>query len=413
MDTPALAAASSANQLDVVDLIKRLLRARSDTPPGDTNGPADVILSAVEGIAGIERERIPGADHVANVVLRVSGGRPGKRLVFNGHLDTYPLGSGWTADPDGEERDGKLYGLGVSDMKGGVAAIVVALARLAAKRDTLAGEVVATFAGDEETMGVLGTKLLLDSIPYARGDAMISADVGSPSVLRFGEKGMIWLTLKAAGKAAHAAHVHHGDSAIEKLVDVIHHLKALRDLPVHAPDAVTRAIAESAQFSEALSGAGESHTLGHVTITFGTIRGGRLSNLIADEAEATADIRIPVGVTVAEVEAEIGRIVAASPGVAVEITRRYEPNWTAPDHLIVEAVSAACEAVLGERPVRTMRVGASDARHYRYAGVPTVTCGLTPNNMGAGDEYINLDELYRLVDALALSAELFLSHVSA
>lgn len=399
--------------LDVVDLTKRLLRARSETPPGDTNGPADVILAAVEGVDGIEAERIQSADHVANVVLRVRGGRPGKRLVFNGHLDTYPLGGGWTADPDGEERDGKLYGLGVSDMKGGVAAIVVALARLAGKRETLSGEVVATFAGDEETMGVLGTKLLIDTLSHTRGDAMISADVGSPGVLRFGEKGMIWLNLTAKGRAAHAAHVHRGDSAIEKLVDAIQGLKALRDIAVQAPDEVTSAIAASAEVSEALSGAGESHTLGHVTVTFGTIRGGRLSNLIADQAEATADVRLPVGVTVAEVEEEIHRIVGAIPGVSIEITRRYEPNWTMPDHPVVDAVSAACEAVLGTRPVRTMRVGASDARHYRYAGVPTVTCGLTPNNMGGADEHVGLDELHRLVDALALSAELFLEQAAA
>jgi succinyl-diaminopimelate desuccinylase len=402
------AACLPSDPLNVVELTKRLLRARSETPPGDTNGPADVIASAVEQIDGVEVERIRGADHVANLILRVRGGRPGKRLVFNGHLDTYPLGSGWTTDPDGEERDGKLYGLGVSDMKGGVAAIVVALARLAAKREQLAGEIVATFAGDEETMGVLGTKLLLDNVPYARGDAMISADVGSPGVLRFGEKGMIWLTLKATGKAAHAAHVHHGDSAIEKLVDVIQRLKALRDLPVNAPEEVTRAIVESAPVSEALSGAGESHTLGHVTVTFSTIRGGRLSNLIPDEAEATADIRLPVGISVAQVEDEIRRIVTV-PDIAVEYIRRYEPNWTAPDDPVVEAVSAACVAVLGERPARTMRVGASDARHYRYASIPTVTCGLTPNNMGSADEHVDLRELQAIASILEESAEIYLS----
>lgn len=407
------AIASASAVIDVVDLTKRLLRARSETPPGDTNGPADVILAAVAGVDGIEAERVQSAEHVANVVLRVRGGRPGQRLVFNGHLDTYPLGAGWTTDPNGEERDGKLYGLGVSDMKGGVAAIIVALARLAEKRETLAGEVVATFAGDEETMGVLGTKLLIDTMPHARGDAMISADVGSPGVLRFGEKGMIWLNLKARGRAAHAAHVHRGDSAIEKLVDAIQGLKALRDIAVQAPDEVTHAIAASVEFSEALSGAGESHTLGHVTVTFGTIRGGRLSNLIADEAEATADVRLPAGVTVADVEAEILRITGAIPGVSVEITRRYEPNWTAPDHPVVDAVSAACEAVLGTRPVRTMRVGASDARHYRYAGIPTVTCGLTPNNMGAAEEHVSLRELRDLAEVLVLAAEAFLTKPAA
>jgi succinyl-diaminopimelate desuccinylase len=64
---------------------------------------------------------------------------------------------------------------------------------------------------------------------------MISADTGSPHVLRFGEKGMIWLRLDATGKSAHAAHVHKGDSAIEKLLDAIQELKSVRDYPVPHP----------------------------------------------------------------------------------------------------------------------------------------------------------------------------------
>lgn len=400
-----LAQAARADGDSLVAIALRLLARRSETPPGDTNAIADEVVAILADTPSIEVERHRGADHVMNLVMRLSGGQPGRRLILNGHLDTFPLGSraAWSASPDGEVRDGRLYGLGISDMKGGLAAILFALIHLAAHREALQGEVVATFAGDEETMGVLGSKLLLDTVPHARGDAMISADAGSPRVLRFGEKGLIWLKLVAKGRSAHAAHVHRGDSAIEKLVDAIAALRAVRDLPVDAPPRVLDAIAASSSVSEVLSGAGESDVLRRVTITFGTISGGRLPNLIADQAEATADVRLPVGITVAEVEREIVRL-AALHDVSVEITRRYEPSWTDPDHAIIGLLSANCAALLGTVPAVTMRVGASDARHYRGAGVPTVVCGPTAYNMGGADEHVVVDELVALGAIFALTA---------
>jgi succinyl-diaminopimelate desuccinylase len=63
------------------------------------------------------------------------------------------------------------------------------------------GEIVGTFVGDEETMGVLGSQYLLDNVPHAKGDAMISGDVGSPHILRFGEKGMIWANVTATAQS--------------------------------------------------------------------------------------------------------------------------------------------------------------------------------------------------------------------
>lgn len=400
-----LAQAAREDGDSLIAITRRLLATRSETPPGDTNAMADAVAAILADVPVIEIERHPGADHVMNLVMRLRGGKPGRRLIFNGHMDTFPLGNRaeWSADPDGEVRDGKLYGLGVSDMKGGLAAILFAMRHLAAHRDALHGEVVATFAGDEETMGVLGSRLLLDTVPQARGDAMISADAGSPRVLRFGEKGMIWLKLSAKGKAAHAAHVHRGESAIEKLVDAIAALRAIRTLPVDAPPAVLHAIAASSEASEALSGAGESDVLRHVTITFGTISGGRLSNLIADHAEATADVRLPVGTSVAQVEAEIVRL-AARHDVSVEITRRYEPSWTDPSHGVIGLLSANVAAILGITPAVNMRVGASDARHYRGAGVPTVVCGPTSYNMGAADEHVVIAELVALGEIFTVTA---------
>ncbi|WP_250866681.1 M20/M25/M40 family metallo-hydrolase [Caballeronia sp. INSB1] len=401
----ALARAVAASSQEVVDLARALVAEPSPYPPGDTHAVARRIEAKLAG-SGVEITRYGTLPHVMNLVVRVRGARPGRRLVFNGHLDTFPLvdADRWSADPNGEARDGKLYGLGVSDMKGGIAAIVFALRHLAALRDTLPGEVVATFVGDEESMGTEGAGHLLKHVPEASGDAMISADTGSPAVLRFGEKGMIWLRLDASGKSAHAAHVHRGISAIERLLDAIQDLRTLRDHPVDAPADVLAAIENAGPASEELSGRGESDVLRRVTVTFGTVQGGRLSNLVADHACATADIRLPVGVSVAQIEARINAILARHEGVSVEITRRYEPNWTSPDHEIVQRVRRNCAARLGIEPVVNMRVGASDARHYRMHGVPTVVCGLTAHNMGSFDEHVHIDELRALGEIYALTA---------
>ena len=179
--------------------------------------------------------------------------------MFNGHLDTFPVGdiSAWTVEPfGGIERRGRLYGRGVSDMKAGMACSLLAVELLAACRDGWSGEVVIALAGDEESMGTRGTALLLETVPHARGDAMICGDAGSPHVLRFGEKGFVWLDVAATGRAAHGAHVHRGENAIERLVKAMRCLLTLRDHRVLVPDAVAKAMREAREVSEAISGIG-------------------------------------------------------------------------------------------------------------------------------------------------------------
>ncbi|MDR7147739.1 M20/M25/M40 family metallo-hydrolase [Rhizobium sp. BE258] len=407
----ALSRLARQNRQSVIDHTLELLARPSDNPPGDTRSVADYLVNVLEQIPGVTVERHETAPLIQNVVAHVSGRGPGKRLIFNGHLDTFPMGdrSAWTRNPKGEVFDGKIFGLGVSDMKGGLAACLFAFENMAASRDDWAGEVVLTFAGDEETMGVLGSKFLIENVPHARGDAVICADVGSPAVLRIGEKGLLWLKISATGKTAHAAHVHRGDSAIEKLLVMLSHVKALTAMRPKGRDDVEKIVRKAAHISEAFSGAGESDVLLSLTATIGTISGGRLSNLIADHAEATADIRIPLGISTDEVLTALNAAVADLQGVKIEVVRRYEASWTDPQHPLVKTLTrAACE-VLRIDPVVNMRVGASDSRLHRAAGMATVVCGLTPNNMGSADEYVDVDELTGLGELLTLAAYDFLT----
>jgi acetylornithine deacetylase/succinyl-diaminopimelate desuccinylase-like protein len=195
------------NRQAVLDYTLRLVRIESQQPEGDVRKMADEVAALAAEIPGAEIERYVSEEPVHNLVIRLRGNRPGKRLIFNGHMDTFPAGdlAGWARDPKGE------------------------------------------------------------------------VDGGSPHILRFGEKGMIWATVTAKGKSTHAAHVHRGESAIEKLTLVMENFKSLRQFPVDtAGDNVVPLIDHWSEKSESLSGAGETHVLKNVTITFGTMNGGRL-----------------------------------------------------------------------------------------------------------------------------------------
>ncbi len=225
-------------------------------------------------------EIVEPAPRVKSLIGRIKATRPGRRLIFNGHLDTFPILEElpWTVPPlGGVLKDGKLFGRGVSDMKGGLACSLLAATLLAEHRDAWAGEIVLTLAGDEENMGSLGTGWMLEHRPHTKGDANICGDVGSPRVVRFGEKGLMWVEVEATGSPAHGAHVHRGTNAIDRLRGALDRLKNLEALPFRAPPVVTQAIAKARQVSESLSGAGESETLQRVTVNIGTIEGRHLA----------------------------------------------------------------------------------------------------------------------------------------
>ena len=391
---------------------RRLVAVASPNPPSDTHEVAAVAEALLREIPGMEVERIEPEPRVVSLVGRLKGSRPGRRLIFNGHLDTFPLLEElpWTVPPlGGVLKDGRLYGRGVCDMKGGMACSLLAAALLARHRDAWAGEIVLTLAGDEENMGSLGTGYMMKHVPHALGDANICGDVGSPRVVRFGEKGLIWVEVEATGSAAHGAHVHRGTNAIDRLRTALDRLKDLEDVPFQAPPVVTEAIARAKPISESLSGTGEAETLQRVTVNIGTIEGGTSPNLVPTHAIARADIRLPVGITTDILVARLDEWLAPLEGVRWRAIRRFEPSFTPPGHEIVQRTARVAAEVLGEAPAVNMRVGGSDSRWYRQYGVPTVVLGLTPFNMGGADEYVLVDELVAVAKIHTLVAYDFLS----
>jgi acetylornithine deacetylase/succinyl-diaminopimelate desuccinylase-like protein len=391
------------------DLILRtaqaLMAIPSETPPSDTRAVADEAARILAAIPGLETTRHVRREPVHNLVSVLKGARPGRRIVLSGHLDTYPPGdpARWTTPPyQPAVRNGHLYGRGAADMKGGIAAAIAVLASLAARRDW-AGEVVLALAGDEESMGRDGSLFLLETVPAVRGDMCIVTDAGSPAVIRFGEKGMVWLTLRAEGKAAHGAHVHRGINAAEAVMEAARRILSLRDRPVSLPPEVTAAIAAAKPVSEPLGGAGEAATLSAITVNLGRIVAGTSLNLVPDVAEAGCDIRLPPGTTTAEIIDAAQAAIDALPGVTMTVDVAWEPTVTPPDHALFAALARAAAPTIGQAPVLNMRVGASDARLFRLFGIPTAVFGPTPHGMGGGDESVELAELFAVADALEVA----------
>ena len=397
----------------LVEICSKLVRIPSETPPSDTREIAKVAGNILSQIDGVEVSYHTLEDPIGNVVARVKGKGAGKRLVFNGHLDTFLVGdkSRWTVDPFGAEcKDGRIYGRGVADMKGGIACSMLAFMLLAGCRDAWSGELVIALAGDEEVMGPRGTLFLLDKVPFVLGDAAILGDIGTSKILRFGERGAIWFELTAVGKASHGAHVHRGINAIDRLISAMAKIReGIQNLPVKIPENVRKAVLAAGPVSEIYSGKGETNVLLSLTLNFGIIQGGIALNIMPDRATAQGDIRIPPGNTVEEVERTLKAMVGEVEGVSVRIIHSWVPNWSDPADALFSLISKNARQVWNEDVAVTMRVGSSDSRYFRLRGVPTVNCGLNGFNLGAADEYAEISDMVNVAEIHTLTAFDFLA----
>ncbi len=185
----------SVPESELYELAQALVDAPSPNPPGDVRLPLEVaaVYLARSGISFIRVSSDRDYKKV-NLVARVYGGHPGPHLVMNAHLDVFPPstvrksadGDRGSAGTDGEPR--VVRGRGAVDMKGGAAAFMVALKILNERRQRLHGQVSLCLVCDEEVFGPLGSRALLEMFPELYGDALLSSEPSSTSVIRTGER---------------------------------------------------------------------------------------------------------------------------------------------------------------------------------------------------------------------------------
>jgi succinyl-diaminopimelate desuccinylase len=362
---------------DVVELTRELVRTETINPPGDEARAARILAARLEA-AGLEvvAHELGGPERTS-LVARWPGTGDAPALCLTGHLDTVPLGgSDWERDPlGGEVDDDRLHGRGASDMKGGVAAIVVAAERVAALGRGRAGLEVVLCAGEET--GCDGA-LALARADGALGDcgALLVAEptTNYPCVAH---KGVVWLDMLADGRTAHGSMPHLGENAVHKLARAI---VALEDFAFEAD---------------------EHPLLGAPTLNVGTVSGGININSVPDRARAGLDVRTVPGLGADSVAAQLAA--AAGEQVRIETRLALDPVDTDPGDDWVREVFAAMGPLVGETPEPRGLAYFTDACALvpAYGTPPAIVCG-----PGDADQAHRTDESCS-VAALEAAAEGF------
>jgi succinyl-diaminopimelate desuccinylase len=231
-------------------------------------------------------------------------------------------------------------------------------------------------------------------VPAVRGDACLIGEPSGAWAIGVGEKGVLWLRIAAAGAAGHAAYGQ-GESASEKMRAVLDAIAGLHGTRVPPAAAIAALIRRQRPLVERHWGRGTGAMADRLTVNTGTVRGGGQVNLIPAACEAEVDLRLPPGTAAAEVERDIRRCLRplGLGGVDLAVMNRCDPYVTPPDEPLVRLLQRQALAVCGREPLPVVRLGYTDGRFFRRAGIPTAIYGPAVRNMGGPDESVNADEL--------------------
>ena len=379
-----------ALQKEVLDLLKQLIACRSLS--GEEQGVTAILATYLKN-NGFETAEI---DRFGSIVAGVKGEEAGKRILFDGHVDTVPAenASDWTTPPfEPTIRDGKLYGRGTSDMKGADAAFAVAAAQYL--RET--GK---AFRGELWFAGVVQEECF-EGVCAREVDARVHPDLviigeASEGNLKLSQRGRAEIVLETFGVPCHSANPEKGVNAAAAMCRLI---TEILKLPVtHDARMVGDGILVLTDLhSEPYPGA----------------------SVVPHYCKATFDRRLLVGETRESVLAPIQRIIeeqmkldptlkakvsyptgsaTCATGETVVAERFFAPWWFAPDETTL-AVQKAMEA-RGYRPKLTGYSFCTNGSYYAgEAGIPTFGFGPSRENLAhTVDEYVALDDLYGAVD---------------
>ena len=386
---------------ELIQLCCEMIRIPSVNPPGEMDEMISYLCAYLEK-HGIQYEIKKGKETAPNIIARI-GQKDGRVLLLNGHCDVVPVGNleKWDVDPFcGEVRGGKILGRGTSDMKTGLAGLLFVMGLLADNQVALDGEVVLSIVPDEEVSGQFGTKWLVEN-GVIHGDACLIAEPTGSLNCEIGQKGCCWLKLTASGEPAHGSLAPFaGENAINRLLKVLNRIDTIRDITPRYDDDTAIVMEKSRDMAKKLIQAkGAQHVLNHCTVNLGKISGGTKVNMVPDYAEAEIDIRLPIGVTCEMVEEQVIRILKESEvtGVTYSFCWQSEPNSTSAKEEIVEIVAGHVADIWGEPLARTYQWASSDARFFRYAGIPTLQYG--PANLEGIHAYNETVDVQDVINA--------------
>lgn len=426
IDTDALLQRIAQRQDDVVALTQALVRIPTVNPPGDAYEACAHLIGERLARSGFAVEYIracgaPGdsdAHPRVNMVARLQGRGPGPCVHFNGHIDVVEAGSGWTVDPfAGLVQDGRVYGRGTCDMKGGIASAIIAVETIAQLGIPFAGALEISATVDEESGGYAGVGYLA-SLGYFSPPRVHHVIIPEPlgvDRICLGHRGVWWGEVQTHGRIAHGSMPFLGDSAIAHMGAFLHKLET-----VLQPRLALRRTAQPVQ----PPGARVS------TLNINSIHGGQQEQRYALDAQGrpVGDLPAPVVAhscrtvldrrfiaeeSLEAVRAEIidmlDELKNSRPGFDYEVRdiMSFLPTATAQDAPVVLAAARAIARVLGREPSYISSPGTYDQKHIVRTGQLRECIAYGPGILDLAhqsDEYVGIQELVDAAGVMALAA---------
>jgi succinyl-diaminopimelate desuccinylase len=289
-------------------------------------------------------------------------------------------------------------------MKTGTSASLFAYMYLSRLASGLTGKLTLTVVSEEETFGLNGARHLFDVCPgEITGTACLNGEPSSRHTVRFGERGAVWLRFRITTPGGHGAYPHVSPNAIELAYPLIRDLREFTNKEFTEPAELAKALDASAQAVDAANGAGASRIARSITMNVGTMNAGPKVNMIASRCEFEVDFRLPNGVIRQDLLAWVDAL-RSKHSFEYEVLMVNDPNWCAPDSELAQILRRNATAVTGVEPANVIGLGNTDARLWRYRGVPAVVYGPAPVGMGSKDERVLIEEALDVLRCHALSA---------
>lgn len=348
------------------------------------------LLAAALRDSGLEVElRGSGTPGMPMLLAHLSGARDGSSLLLAGHMEVYPPSESWTLDPwAATVRDGRIYGQGAADMKGGTAAMCAAAAVIGRSGIELPGDLMVLAVPNHFEGGEGTRKAVREGL---RADAAIVCEPTDLEVVT-GQRGILYLEITVRGRAAHTTALRLGVNAIDRAARVVATLHSMQMCdckgdPVDAEPMVNVAMAQ----------------------------GGLAHNLVPERCKLTVDIRFPPEQTADDVLRDVRAAVVASLGEDPEFPTSVEPEATClrnprsslrlpDDHPLVRWLCEAHSNATGQPARRGFHPAWPDTPILNEAGIPAVTYG--PGSMECywDDESVSVQDYLGAVRTYCLAA---------
>ncbi len=406
---------------DLVAFAQALIRLPTVNPPGDGYRACAELLGERLRRRGFEVQYLralgsPGDSDAYprwNVIARHSGTRAGPCVHFNSHIDVVAPGSGWRFDPFAAEiDDGRIYGRGSADMKGGLAASVIALEALLEVWPDHPGAIEISGTADEESGGFGGVAYLAEAglLARPRVDHVVIPEPLNKDRICLGHRGVWWAEIETFGRQAHGSMPFLGDCAVRHMGAVLEAFEARLFPALSNRTTAMPVVPEGARQS---------------TLNVNAIHGGLAelttglpSALVPDSCRMVIDRRFLIEEDLDAVKQEVRDVLEAvaaeRDGFSYALRDLFEviPSMTARDAPVVRSVHRAIEGVLGVTPQYVVSPGTYDQKHFDRIGRLDDCIAYGPGILDLAhqvDEYIEIDAMLESAQVMALATEALLS----